>query len=421
MIVLCANALNGLRGQVRSLPMRLRRLDEGDAYSAINVPLDAVTVPATALLAEADAESCIDKTGDPADQVRVIARRPPGVGGDWGLQGFVRDGGAWREVPVQLIPLRDELFSRTKGLIETDVVADRTVFVAGLGSVGSTVELELAKLGVGHHITMDHDRLEVANVGRHVAGLSDVGRYKTKALADCIREKNPCATVQTFETKVTWETVDLVRQQVRRADLVLCLLDGDEGRAILNKLCVEEGKPVVFAGAFRRAYGGQVLYVRPEEGTPCYQCFAQTLPRQAQDQEVASDERAQALAYSDRPMAAEPGLSNDIAPISQLVVKLALQSLLTGRPTTLRNLDEDLAATWYLWLNRREPGTQYMDLQPLGFNIDGFHILRWYGIDLPRREDCPVCGDYVAKRAAAEGITVDPGGAARFTGAGRQQ
>jgi len=57
-------------------------------------------------------------------------------------------------------------------------------------------------------------------------------------------------------------------------------------------------------------------------------------------------------------------------------------------------LDQDLIAPWYFWLNRREKGTQYAALEPLGFNVDGLHVLRWYGVDLKKHPKCPVCGNF---------------------------
>ena len=77
-----------------------------------------------------------------------------------------------------------------------------------------------------------------------------------------------------------------------------------------------------------------------------------------------------------------------------MVVKLAIQELLKGTQTSLRSLDEDLVAPWYIWLNRREKGTQYEKLDPLEFNVAGMRILRWYGIDFKRNEACPTCGNF---------------------------
>ena len=85
-------------------------------------------------------------------------------------------------------------------------------------------------------------------------------------------------------------------------------------------------------------------------------------------------------------------------------MKLAIQELLAGKDTTLRSLDEDLVAPWYVFVNRRELETDYEQLEPLEFNVDGMHILRWYGIALERNPDCPCCGAFVRNMAERHGI-----------------
>ena len=338
--------------------------------------------------------------GKPEDRVRIAYRRTPdGVE----VRGYVFRDGRWGDREVQLIPLKEDLFSRTSGLLETDVISDRRVFIAGLGSGGAPIALELVKSGVMNIDLMDDDRLEVGNVLRHQAGLSDAGRYKTHYTRDAIIDKNPYVTVRSWEQRMTWDSIDLVRDVVRASDLVICAIDERVGRQVLNRVCVEEGKPCVFAAAFRRAYGGQVLVLEPGK-TPCYECFLERLPDSARDQEISNARSASRIAYSDRPVAIEPGLSTDIAPISHMATKIALQILLRDRPSALRSLDDDLTASWYLWLNRREPGTDYEKFEPLGCSIGGLHILRWYGIEFDRNPSCPVCGDFTGHLAAEAGL-----------------
>jgi molybdopterin/thiamine biosynthesis adenylyltransferase len=256
---------------------------------------------------------------------------------------------------------------------------------------------------------IDHDRLEVGNVVRHVAGLSHVGMYKTKAMAQIIKDKNPYAEIQTLEEKVCWENIEKLRKIVQWADIVVCATDNRPSRLITNRLAVEEKKPCVFPGAFRRAYGGQIIFVHPQV-FPCYQCFCTLLPEQSGDEEISNPGQAEGLAYTDRPVPIEPGFSTDIAPISLMAVKLLIQELLKGTQTTLRSLDDDLVAPGYLWLNRREPGTQYEKLGPLEFNLGGMHILRWYGIDVKRHPGCPVCGDFEGEVAKREGLQLTDSG-----------
>ena len=320
-------------------------------------------------------------------------------GADYRVTGTVVDeGGKVQPCRIQVVPVRDELFSRAHGLLETNALAGKTVFFKGVGSVGSTVIRLMVQSGIQRFILMDHDRLEVANVIRHEAGLTDIGRSKTKAMADIVWNKNPYAEVTTYEEKASDKNLDLVRELVRQADICIDTGDQREGKLLLNRVCREEGTPLIISGAFRRAYGGQVLRVKPS-GSACYQCFVQML---AKDSSAYADPEAETIAYSDRPVPIEPGLSIDIEPIAQMTAKLALQELLKDQETTLRSLDEDLEANWYLWLNRREQGSQYESWEPLGCGVDGMRIMRWYGINFEAAPSCPVCGDF-AQHLAAQG------------------
>jgi molybdopterin/thiamine biosynthesis adenylyltransferase len=370
-----------------------------DVYSFLGVDSSLPSVPGSINFVNDPTKSHIKRFGHRKDHVRVLlyknfetyslsASDKPQT-----IVGYTRNPKGWGKADVQIVPVRDEIFSRFGGLLETDALAGQRVFIPGLGSGGSQIALEMAKLGITDFDIMDHDRLEVGNVARHASGISNVGRYKSDVMRELILEKNPFAKVRAKSKKVSWDNVEMVRKSVKEANLIVCATDSVPPTLILNRLCVEENTPCIFAGAFRRAYGGQILFVRPGSG-PCYQCFLMTIPEQARDMEISNRNHAETLAYTDRPVSIEPGLSNDIAPIGTMVVKLALNQLLKGRQTTLDSLDEDLVAPWYLWLNRREKGTTYENLNPLEYNVDGMSILRWYGIDLRRNENCPVCGNF---------------------------
>ncbi len=402
MITLPAELLQGHEGRDESLAIQLRSQDGGDAYSGIRVD-GAPLVPATLRILDRLGGTPVSRMGSSCDVIRILACWQQAQG-YWKTKGFVRRQEGWNEVPVMVVPVREELFSRTRGLFETDALADKRVLTVGQGSGGAPISFELAKLGLSQ-ILVDHDRLEVGNVVRHLGGLSDVGRYKTKLMAAKLRDKNPYAEIETHEIKIDWETEDVVRGLVGGSDLTICAVDEHVGRVVLNKVCVEQEKPLIVAGAFRRVYGGQILFIEPGRN-PCYQCFLQADPEKLSDREISSPEQAERYAYSDRPVAIEPGLSTDIAPISLMVVKLAIQYLLRGKPTTLKSLDEDLIAPWYLWINRREMGTDYEQLEPLAFNVNGLHVLRWYGIEMQRDPECPCCGDFLGAITRKEGLIV---------------
>lgn len=408
MIVISGEAVKQLENTEATKDVYFSCWDDGDVYSMLNVESSQGTVPGTLYRTNDQNLIPVSVFGKPHDRVRVIispfganANEAP-LSESLKITGYARQEAEWKETEVQLVPVRSELFSRSKGLLETEVISGKNVLIAGVGSVGSQIATELAKTGVQIDM-IDHDRLEVGNVTRHMAGLSHVGRYKTSAMADMLREKNPYIKLRKWEDRVCFDNFELVREIIKQNDITICTTDNRPSKIILNKLCVEENKPCIFAGAFRRAYGGQILFVKPHH-SPCYQCFLMLLPEQAKDEEISSRQKAEGLSYTDRPVPIEPGLSIDIAPISTMAVKLVIMELLRGTQTTLRSLEDDLTASWYLWLNRREAETQYENIEPLGFNIGGMHILRWYGIDVKRHPACPICGDFEGHLAKQKGL-----------------
>ena len=299
----------------------------------------------------------------------------------------------YNEDELIIIPIKEELFSRIDGLFETGALSNKKVAIIGLGSGGSPIALELVKSGVQHFILIDNDRLEIGNVVRHICGIKDLGRYKTKAVKDMMLDKNPYAEIVTIESAVDWDTYTSISQLIKDVDLVICATDNRQSKMIINRLCLDQNKVCLYGGAFRRAYGGQVLRVIPQR-TICFQCFLDALPEQASDTEISNLRQADNIQYSDVVVPIEPGLSVDIAPISMLVAKIAILELLRDQEHSLQSLYEDFEADLYLWLNRREFGSAYKNLQPLEYNVDGFHVMRWYGIKIEKSEECSACGSF---------------------------
>jgi molybdopterin/thiamine biosynthesis adenylyltransferase len=318
--------------------------------------------------------------------------------------------GACSTVP-NIVVSANAVFSTTRGIYETEVLRHKRVAVVGLGSGGGLIALELAKTGVSGFVLIDHDRLEPKNIARHVCGISDLGRFKTRAMRDMILDRNPLANIVLSESECTLENRADVEQLIAGCDVILCCTDNRESRLLINAISLALGVPAIYGGTFRRAYGGQVIRVTPRR-TICYQCFIDLLPAVAADREIETEEQAAAIAYSDRVVPVEPGLASDIAPVSLFCVKLAILELLRGTATSLESLYEDLSASWFYWLNRREKGTAYEHLQPLDIGEDVLRVLAWYGVDVERNERCPACGDFFAafvpNAAALDRFTGDP-------------
>ncbi|MGW0810458.1 ThiF family adenylyltransferase [Nonomuraea sp. NPDC002799] len=302
----------------------------------------------------------------------------------------VVDGELGEQVATTVVPASLDVFDRVRGIFETDVLRDRSVAVLGLGSGGSFIVRELAKAGVGRFLLLDHDRLEPGNVSRHECGLNDVGRLKALAMRDLVRRHNPAAEVVTSTLHVDGTTRHQVVEQIQKvgADLVICATDSRESRLLINRLCLDNDLPLILGGVFQRAYGGIVQRVIPGL-TACYQCFVQALPRQAGDNEISSEADAARFSYTDREVLPQPGLSTDVIPIALHMAKLALVELLGEESPAFRGLSEDLVAPLFQWINRREAA--HAALEPMGVSVDELSVLRWYGVLLPKLDDCATC------------------------------
>ncbi|MDR3695776.1 ThiF family adenylyltransferase [Mucilaginibacter sp.] len=306
---------------------------------------------------------------------------------------YSRQAGEANSFEIKFIPEQSELYSRSKGLLETSVLKNKTVGIVGIGSGGSPIAIELAKAGVGRFVLIDFDRLELSNVARHVCGINDLGRYKTFAVRDYILQKNPYAEVSTYEIDVN-EHREICSDALSKVDLIIAASDNDKSRFFLNDLALKYNTPAIFGRAITRAIGGDVLRVRPRLG-PCYNClYSQDLRNT--EEEISQKER-QAKKFlpdytSEESLNAvvQVGLASDIAPITNFMVKLALVELSRGTNSGISSLEEDLVADFYIWANRRE--YVYEDWSKLEYNFNKPSILRWYGAKVMKDPDCMSCG-----------------------------
>lgn len=290
---------------------------------------------------------------------------------------------------------REGFYSRSAGLIENDALARKRVLVIGLGSFGSVIAVELAKAAVGEFAIMDFDRLETHNVVRHACSLRDVGRLKTDAVEELILGKNPYAKVDKFVCDVK-DDQNLAEREVAKADVVIVATDNNESRFFVSDLLVRQGKVGLYGRANTRAEGGDVFVQRP--GGPCYACLVGTSAFDAASEEVSSEaagrRSGRIAAYTspeDAAAVVQVGLASDIAPITNLMVKLALVELSRGTASGIAALDDELVYDYWIWANRRERRFKNWSSFDKSGNLPT--ILRWYGARIRRNESCSLCGE----------------------------
>lgn len=289
----------------------------------------------------------------------------------------------------------DDIYSRSAGLVENGALLKKRALIIGLGSFGSNIAVELAKAAVGSFALMDFDRLERHNVVRHACYLNDVGRLKTDAVADLVLGKNPYATVDKYPIDMN-DKLNLVGDEIDRADIVICATDNNQSRFNLSRLLIDHPKVCLFGRAVTRAEGGDVFRYRP--GGPCYCCLVGNQWYDNAAEEITNEASARAngriAAYvspEDAEAMVQVGLASDIEPITNMMVKLALVELSRDTDSGIEALGDELTFDYYMWANRRE--RRHRNWNAFNDSQNRPTILRWYGATIARDESCSLCAN----------------------------
>jgi adenylyltransferase/sulfurtransferase len=161
------------------------------------------------------------------------------------------------------------------GLEGQEKLKNSSVAVVGVGGLGCPASLYLAAAGVGTLLLIDEGRFELSNLNRQILGWTkDIGRLKTEGAAEKLRALNPKLDVVTISRRVDGGNV---LEIISSSDAVVDALDNWDTRFLLNRVCVESGKPLIHSGI--RGLHGQVMVVMPGEG-PCLRCLIPETPQE---------------------------------------------------------------------------------------------------------------------------------------------
>lgn len=124
-------------------------------------------------------------------------------------------------------------------------LAKAVVGVAGLGGLGSTVVLALARAGVGAIVIADHDIVEADNLDRQHYFLDQVGMPKVQAIAQTIQRVDPAVRIDAFQVRLDRSNIP---QIFARSDVIVeCLDQADQKQMLVETVLVHMSQPVVAA------------------------------------------------------------------------------------------------------------------------------------------------------------------------------
>ncbi|HSN92044.1 MAG TPA: ThiF family adenylyltransferase [Anaeromyxobacteraceae bacterium] len=279
--------------------------------------------------------------------------------------------------------LEEALLARGAGIL-SPALRERTVLVAGLGSVGSYLAEQLARSGVGGLALLDPEPVEAANLSRTVYAAADVGRPKTEALARRLLSAAPALRLALHPSRVEDLVPADLDARVRAADLVVAATDDPAAQRALDRFAYARGRPAIFVGLYAGAEGGEVIVTVPER-TPCYLCA--TRARHAVERTAGPVARP--ADYGTGRLAGEAALGADVQHVASAAAKLALSLLLPG--TRLGALAEGAVAeaTPYLTLSTVP---RYWFYPEIFRDVPGQGAYQAVWLSPVRQDRCPVCG-----------------------------
>ena len=154
-------------------------------------------------------------------------------------------------------PAKFDRQTRALGPRAQSRLQDLLVTVVGAGGTGSSVAVQLARMGVGRLRLIDMDSVDPTNLPRvYGATESDVGRPKSVVVGEHVSSFSGCSV----EAVCADASTDAVRDALIESDILFACTDNLTSRCVLNEISSRYLVPLIDVGCrIRLADGGGVL------------------------------------------------------------------------------------------------------------------------------------------------------------------
>ncbi len=149
----------------------------------------------------------------------------------------------------ELIRYSRQLMLPEVGLKGQEKFKNANVLVIGAGGLGCPVLQYLCAAGIGTIGIVDFDTIELHNLHRQILyTAADVGKPKVTIAAEKLAQQNPHIHINEYNVLLSQENA---REIIQQYDVVLDGSDNFETRYLVNDVCVELNKPLVYGSIFK--------------------------------------------------------------------------------------------------------------------------------------------------------------------------
>lgn len=233
----------------------------------------------------------------------------------------------WEICPINTNYLSD-LWNRTRGVVDLEILNKSSVAVLGLGSIGSTVGMELATSGVGSITLIDNDFLTIGNICRHEGFLQYLGMPKVAVLDSLLKHKLPNILTIPEHFNILHDRQKL-RDLLSQVEVVVSCIGNHNINFYINSICLELCKPSIYAFVGPDGVAGRIIRVIPNL-TGCYFCaqkYIENYPAKYFSLPEIKDINALPVDYGCNTPAI-PGTGFDIKTIALAQTRLVIQTIL---------------------------------------------------------------------------------------------
>lgn len=122
---------------------------------------------------------------------------------------------------------------------------DSSALVAGIGGLGGAAALHLAAAGIGRLALIHEGKLEMPDLNRQTLMTSEwIGNSRVMKAKETIKNFNPNIEIDVFDEPIKLERLQAIIPDV---DMIIDARHNFPERRIINRACVEAGKPMIEA------------------------------------------------------------------------------------------------------------------------------------------------------------------------------